>query len=139
MAVQCRQLGRCSSIRRRSSGSTSLSMYADSSRNTSLQLISIMASVVGNHHHRKNRSQHHLIPNRAKGDKRSTLAIRNSFYSLRQSLKRTGCGRARRWPRGAKTAYLLICFLFKRAYAGYGMAADSVHAKESGTVTKILL
>ncbi len=63
----------------------------------------------------------------------------NSFYSLRQSLKRTGRGRARRWPVGAKIAYLLICVLFKRAYAGYGMAADSVRRKESGTVTKMLL
>ena len=63
----------------------------------------------------------------------------NSFYSLGQSLKRTRCGRARRWPWGAKVAYLLICVLFKRAYAGYGMAADSVRRKESGTVTKMLL
>jgi len=63
----------------------------------------------------------------------------NSFYALRQSLKRTGCGRARRWPWGAKVAYLLICVLFKRAYAGYGMAADSVRRKERGTVTKMLL
>jgi len=63
----------------------------------------------------------------------------NSFYSLRQSLKRTGRGRARRWPWGAKIVYLLICVLFKRAYAGYGMAADSVRRKESGTVTKMLL
>ncbi len=63
----------------------------------------------------------------------------NSFYSLRQSLRRTGRGRARRWPLGAKIVYLLICVLFKRAYAGYGMAADSVRRKESGTVTKMLL
>jgi len=63
----------------------------------------------------------------------------NSFYSLRQSLKRTGRGRARRWPWGAKLAYLLTCVLFKRAYAGYGMAADSVRRKENGTVTKLLL
>ena len=63
----------------------------------------------------------------------------NSFYSLRQSLKRTGRGRARRWPWGAKLAYLLTCVLFKRAYAGYGMAADSVRRKENGTVTRMLL
>ena len=63
----------------------------------------------------------------------------NSFYSLGQSLRRTRRGRARRWPLGAKLVYLLICVLFKRAYAGYGMAADSVRRKESGTVTKMLL
>ncbi|MGC2324717.1 MAG: hypothetical protein WA463_18930, partial [Terriglobales bacterium] len=36
-------------------------------------------------------------------------------------------------------AYLLTCVLFKRAYAGYGMAADSVRRKENGTVTRMLL
>ena len=39
----------------------------------------------------------------------------------------------------AKIVYLLTCALFKRAYAGYGMAADSVRRKESGTLTKMLL
>ncbi len=63
----------------------------------------------------------------------------SSFYSLRQSLRRTGRGRARRWPWGAKIVYLLICVLFKRAYAGYGMAADSVRRKENGSITKLLL
>ncbi len=63
----------------------------------------------------------------------------DSFYSLRQSRKRTKQGRAKRWPFAAKLAYLLACVLFKRAYAGYGMAADSVRRKESGTMTKLLL
>ncbi|HZU43563.1 MAG TPA: hypothetical protein VE994_12870, partial [Terriglobales bacterium] len=39
----------------------------------------------------------------------------------------------------AKFAYLMICILFKRAYAGYGMAADSVRRKENGATTKLLL
>jgi len=63
----------------------------------------------------------------------------DNFYSLKQSLKRTGQGRAKAWPWAAKIAYLLVCVLFKRAYSGYGMAADSVRRKENGTVTKLLL
>jgi len=63
----------------------------------------------------------------------------DSFYSLRQSVMRTTRGRASRWPLAAKITYLLSCVLFKRAYAGYGMAADSVRRKENGTVTKMLL
>jgi radical SAM superfamily enzyme YgiQ (UPF0313 family) len=63
----------------------------------------------------------------------------NSFYSLAESLKRTRQGRARSWPLAGKISYLLVCLLFKRAYAGYGMAADSVRRKENGTVTKMLL
>jgi radical SAM superfamily enzyme YgiQ (UPF0313 family) len=63
----------------------------------------------------------------------------DSFYSLRQSLKRARQGRAKSWPLAAKLVYLLVCVLFKRAYVGYGMAADSVRRKDSGTVTKLLL
>ncbi len=63
----------------------------------------------------------------------------DSFYSMRQSLKRMKQGRAKGWPLAAKVSYLLVSILFKRAYAGYGMAADSVRRKESGTVTKLLL
>ncbi len=61
------------------------------------------------------------------------------FYSLRQSFQRTKQGRAKGWPPAAKFAYLMICVLFKRAYAGYGMAADSVRLKQSGIATKLLL
>ena len=63
----------------------------------------------------------------------------NSFYSLRASLKRTRRGRAKSWPFAARITYLVVCLLFKRAYAGYGMAADSVRRKESKTLTRVLL
>ncbi len=63
----------------------------------------------------------------------------DSFYSLRESLKRTRRGAARSWPWAGKIAYLLTCLAFKRAYAGYGMAADSVRRKEMGIVTKMLV
>jgi radical SAM superfamily enzyme YgiQ (UPF0313 family) len=63
----------------------------------------------------------------------------NSFYSLRESLKRIRRGRPKSWPLAGKITYLVVCLLFRRAYAGYGMAADSVRRKESRTVTKVLL
>lgn len=61
------------------------------------------------------------------------------FYSLRESLKRTRRGRSKSWPLAARLTYLAVCLLFRRAYAGYGMAADSVRRKESRTVTRVLL
>ena len=36
-------------------------------------------------------------------------------------------------------AYLMVCILFRQAYAGYGMAADSVRKKEMGIGTKLLI
>ncbi len=75
---------------------------------------------------------------------RTDLFIENkkcwdTFYSLRESLERTRRGAARSWRWGGKLAYLLTCFAFKRAYAGYGMAADSVQRKDLGIVTRLLL
>lgn len=63
----------------------------------------------------------------------------NSFYSVREGLKRMRRGRAKLWPLAGKITYLVVCLLFRRAYAGYGMAADSVRRKESRTVTRVLL
>jgi radical SAM superfamily enzyme YgiQ (UPF0313 family) len=63
----------------------------------------------------------------------------DGFYSPRESLKRIRRGKAKRWPLGGKITYLLVCMLFRRAYAGYGMAADSVRKKQSGAVTKALI
>ena len=63
----------------------------------------------------------------------------DSFYSLWESLKRTRHGPVRSWRLAGKITYLLACVLFKRAYAGYGMAADSVRRKENGTLTRMLL
>jgi radical SAM superfamily enzyme YgiQ (UPF0313 family) len=63
----------------------------------------------------------------------------DSFYSLGESFKRSRCGSAKGWSWPARMTYLLVCLLFKRAYAGYGMAADSVRRKKSGTVTKVMI
>jgi len=61
------------------------------------------------------------------------------FYSLKESCRRTRGGVVKTWPLAGKITYLLVCQVFKRAYAGYGMAADSVRPKKMGLLTKILV
>jgi radical SAM superfamily enzyme YgiQ (UPF0313 family) len=79
-------------------------------------------------------------PNISRGDlHRENKECWDSFYSLKQSFKRTRRGMVKSWSVAGKITYLLVCVLFRRAYAGYGMAADSVRRKESGTLTKLLL
>jgi radical SAM superfamily enzyme YgiQ (UPF0313 family) len=56
----------------------------------------------------------------------------DDFYSLRESYKRAKIGRAKSWGPAKKIAYMLVCILFRQAYAGYGMAADSVRKKKMG-------
>ena len=63
----------------------------------------------------------------------------DSFYSIKESFKRTRQGRAKNWPIAGKLAYLMACQLFRRAYAGYGMAADSVRRTEMKPGTRILI
>lgn len=63
----------------------------------------------------------------------------DSFYSIRESLKRARRGRARRWSWAGKMAYLFACLGFRAAYAGYGMAADSVRRKNMGFSTKFFI
>src|SRR5437868_2254176 len=63
----------------------------------------------------------------------------DGFYSLGESYKRTKLGRARSWSPAKKIAYLIVCILFRQAYAGYGMAADSVRKTEMGIGTKLLI
>ena len=63
----------------------------------------------------------------------------DSFYSLRESFKRTRRGTAKSWPLAGRIAYLIICLVFRRAYAGYGMAADSVRRTEAGFGTRMLI
>ncbi|MBV9241754.1 MAG: radical SAM protein [Acidobacteria bacterium] len=63
----------------------------------------------------------------------------DTFYSLRGSYKRTKIGRASAWSPAKKIAYMSVCLLFRQAYAGYGMAADSVRKKEMGFGTRLLV
>src|SRR6266852_3222310 len=63
----------------------------------------------------------------------------DSFYSFSESLRRTRRGRAKSWSPTKKIAYLIMCILFRQAYAGYGMAADSVRKTQMGIGTTMLV
>ena len=63
----------------------------------------------------------------------------DSFYSLSESVKRTKRGRAKSWPLKGKIGYLVACLVFRQAYAGYGMAADSVRKKKMKLGSRILI
>jgi radical SAM superfamily enzyme YgiQ (UPF0313 family) len=63
----------------------------------------------------------------------------DSFYSLRESFLRTRRGTAASWPIAGKLAYLMACVLFRRAYAGYGMAADSVRRTKMKASTRLFV
>ncbi|HZS44554.1 MAG TPA: radical SAM protein [Blastocatellia bacterium] len=63
----------------------------------------------------------------------------DSFYSIRESISRTRHGTGKRWPLAGKFVYVLTCILFRRAYAGYGMAADAVRKTEMGFGTRMLI
>jgi len=63
----------------------------------------------------------------------------NTFYSLREGFRRTRGSIARRWSWTAKATYLLACLVFKRIYAGYGMAADGVQRRRLGTMTRTII
>ena len=63
----------------------------------------------------------------------------DSFYSLKESYLRSMRGNGRKWPLASRATYLLVCLVFRQAYAGYGMAADSVRRKKMGRVTRLLI
>jgi hypothetical protein len=63
----------------------------------------------------------------------------DGFYSLGESYRRTRLGRAKSWSPAKKLAYVVVCLLFRRAYAGYGMAADSVRKTEMGLGTRMFI
>ena len=62
----------------------------------------------------------------------------DSFYALRQILKRTHSGVARTWPLAGKLTYLFLSVVFHRVYAGHGVSADSVQ-KKRGMTTKLFI
>ncbi len=63
----------------------------------------------------------------------------DSFYSVREAVKRTRHGRPGRWPMAAKLSYLFMCLAFKRIYSGQGMAADGVQRKGLGILTRAII
>src|SRR5262245_42830795 len=62
----------------------------------------------------------------------------DSFYSLGEILRRVRTGPAESWPIAGKVAYVCLCIVFKRVYAGHGVSADNVQRKR-GIVTKALI
>jgi radical SAM superfamily enzyme YgiQ (UPF0313 family) len=66
-----------------------------------------------------------------------TTACWQTFYSMREAVRRLKTGPMGHWPLASKAAYLLFCMAFKKLYSGHGMAADSVRNKEMGTVDTI--
>lgn len=61
-----------------------------------------------------------------------------SFYSLKQIMKRIRSGLASSWPLGARLAFVVACLAWKRIYAGHGISADSVQ-ENKGIFTKTLI
>jgi len=70
---------------------------------------------------------------------RENTACWNAYYSTREILRRTRSGVGKSWPLAGKISYFMLCLVFKRVYAGHGVAADSVHRGKSGVVTKALI
>jgi radical SAM superfamily enzyme YgiQ (UPF0313 family) len=62
-----------------------------------------------------------------------------SFYSLRQSIKRTRSKTTSRWSLPGRITYVLACLAFKRVYSGHGVSADSVVRKRTGLITRMLI
>jgi radical SAM superfamily enzyme YgiQ (UPF0313 family) len=62
----------------------------------------------------------------------------DSFYSLKEIVKRMRGEVAKTWPLAGKIAYIVLCIVFKRVYAAHGVSADSVQ-KKKGFITKMLI
>jgi hypothetical protein len=63
----------------------------------------------------------------------------NSFYSVRQSIRRVGRGWARSWPVAGKIVYVFACLAFRRVYAGDGLSADAVNRRKRSFTTSWLI
>ncbi|MGH9446269.1 MAG: B12-binding domain-containing radical SAM protein [Terriglobia bacterium] len=63
----------------------------------------------------------------------------DSFYSLKEIIRRISRRPARTWTLPGRFTYLLFCMAFKRVYAGQGMAADGVRTRRLGTVTRAII
>jgi len=62
-----------------------------------------------------------------------------SFYSVKEAIKRVRNGRPGKWRLTAKFVYVLFCMAFKRIYGGQGMAADGVRRRRLGTMTRMIM
>ncbi len=62
----------------------------------------------------------------------------DSFYSLRELVKRSGSRPVKLWGWSGRLAYIMMSLAFKRYHAGHGISADSVQ-ENKGLVTKMLI
>jgi radical SAM superfamily enzyme YgiQ (UPF0313 family) len=70
---------------------------------------------------------------------RENRACWNSYYSLRESIRRVQRGWAGTWSLAGKITYVFACRVFRRVYAGNGLTADGVNQTRLSFVTRILI
>lgn len=63
----------------------------------------------------------------------------NTFYSWRETWKRTRSGFLKSRPLSARMAYICFCLAFKRVYAGHGGSAADVHRQRMGVITRFII
>jgi hypothetical protein len=63
----------------------------------------------------------------------------DTFYSWRETWKRTTRGSVRSWPLAARMAYICCCLAFKRVFAGHGTSADDVRRQRMGLMTRLII
>lgn len=63
----------------------------------------------------------------------------DTFYSLREVLKRAIWGVGKSWPLSGQISYAILCLIFRRIYAENGISADSVKRRKVGVITRILV
>src|SRR4029453_9192649 len=61
------------------------------------------------------------------------------FYSIHEIAKRMRFGVGRQWNATGKATYALASLAFARIYGIRGFSADSVRARSSGVVTRLLV
>jgi radical SAM superfamily enzyme YgiQ (UPF0313 family) len=63
----------------------------------------------------------------------------DTFYSWRETWKRTKGGYLKSRPLSARIAYVCFCLAFKRIYAGHGTSAADVRRKRMGLTTRLIV
>lgn len=66
-----------------------------------------------------------------------TMKCWQSFYSLKEAIRRVRRGRMGEWSLISKFIYVCFCMVFKRLYAGEGVAADCVRENEMSAVDRV--
>jgi hypothetical protein len=63
----------------------------------------------------------------------------DTFYSWRETWKRTRSGFLKSWPLPARLAYICCCVAFRRIFAGHGTSADDVRRQRMGLMTRLII